>query len=1058
MQILNQINRCSPLSESRLQRRMRQFIYICAFVGLQTMCFAATISVTTAGATGNGTTDDTAAIQSALNSLAAGDTLVFPAGTYRITSRITVPSNRTLQGQSGATLKGSIGGQLLQGMWNNARSITIDGLTFDGGGILFNGSSSAYPADSIKITNNRFQNIIVGGDYNADGIHAWSGMTNSQISFNTFTNIYDASRVAGWSEVCGAIWLFDPSSTVITDNTFNKTCQAMHVTAKQNGHDLSVLRNTMTGTARYNIEIQGPYSINNVLVNNNYIAQMQPGINGQAGISVAVGGTGHQIFYNTLLGPNENNSTNQSDAIESMGSGFVIQGNVAGHWGEAQLIGYSDATWSTKSNTWCDMNYSAATAVIQLETGGQYPAVNTGNVFTSSCSGVVFPTPTTVVATPPAAPPVVTLTTPSSGAVVTGTIQVSATATSTLAVASVSFILDGGQTIGKDTAAPFSITWDTSLVADGAHTLKAVAVDANGNTGTSAIINVTTQNAVSTLPAPIPPQGLQLWLKGDAGVTLANGKVASWADQSGKGIRATQATASLQPAFAQTGQGNVIRFDGSGTNLSFPLAINGWTGMTIVLVAANTVDVTGGSSPHAAIFWDETAWWGTTYLSPYQSNVSFRFGTTQTNNWPDYKRPASVGSSLNLTETMHSGSTDSLYVNGILAYSEGGKLSAIQGNVNVGTLGLGYGNTPFAGDIAEVLVYNRALSDAERQSLDAYLMSKYALSTSAQTNPPVVSLTAPSPNSFVTGKITVSGAVTSTAPLSSVSFILDGNQTIGQDFASPFSITWDTSLVADGAHTLKAVAVDANGSIGTSAIINVTTQNAVAAPPAIPPQGLQLWLKGDAGISAAKGRVVSWADQSGHGIQATQPTVNAQPSVAKSGSLSVVRFDGSRTNLSFPLAINGWTGMTILMVAANSINITGGSSPNAAIFWDETAWWGTTYLSPYQTNVSYRFGTTQTYNWPDYKRPASVGTALNLTETVHSGTTDYLYVNGTLAYSEGGKYQALQGNVNVGALGKGYGNTFFGGDIAEVLVYNRALSDAERQGIETYLMNKYSLR
>ena len=67
-------------------------------------------------------------------------------------------------------------------------------------------------------------------------------------------------------------------------------------------------------------------------------------------------------------------------------------------------------------------------------------------------------------------------------------------------------------------------------------------------------------------------------------------------------------------------------------------------------------------------------------------------------------------------------------------------------------------------------------------------------------------------------------------------------------------------------------------------------------------------------------------------------------------------------------------------------------------------------------------------------------------------------LNGTLAFSEGGKYPAIQGNVNVGALGKGYGNTFFGGDIAEVLVYNRALSDAERQGIETYLMNKYSLR
>ena len=567
----------------------------------------------------------------------------------------------------------------------------------------------------------------MAGDYNADGIHAWSGMTNSQISFNTFTNIYDATRVAGWSEVCGAIWLFDPGTTVITDNTFSQTCQAMHVTATQNGNSLSVLRNTITGTARYNIEIQGPYSINNVLVNNNYIAQPQPGINGQAGISVAVGGTGHQILSNTLLGPNQNNSTNQSDAIESMGSGFLIQGNVAGHWGEAQLIGWSDAAWSTMNNTWCDMNYYPPTAVIQIDTGGQYPAVNSGNVFTSSCSGVVFPPPpSTVTAPPPApAPPVVSLTAPSPNSYVTGKITVSSTATSTSPMGSVSFILDGNQTIGQDFASPFSITWDTSLVADGAHTLKAAATDASGNVGTSSIITVTTQNAAA---APsIPPQGLQLWLKGDAGITAGNGKVISWADQSGHGIQATQSTVNAQPSVVKSGSLSVVRFDGTRTNLTFPLAINGWTGMTILMVAANSINIPSASAANAAIFWNETAYWGTTYLSPYQSHVDLRFGTTQTNNGPDYKRTASVGTSLTLTSAIHSGNTDYLYLNGTLAFSQGGKLPSILGTVNTAALGGGINNTFFGGDIAEVLIYNRALSDAERQGIETYLMNKYSL-------------------------------------------------------------------------------------------------------------------------------------------------------------------------------------------------------------------------------------------------------------------------------------------------------------------------------------------
>src|SRR5262249_32903383 len=40
------------------------------------------IDVTTLGAKGNGTTDDTAAIKSAIATLTSGDTLVFPCGTY----------------------------------------------------------------------------------------------------------------------------------------------------------------------------------------------------------------------------------------------------------------------------------------------------------------------------------------------------------------------------------------------------------------------------------------------------------------------------------------------------------------------------------------------------------------------------------------------------------------------------------------------------------------------------------------------------------------------------------------------------------------------------------------------------------------------------------------------------------------------------------------------------------------------------------------------------------------------------------------------------------------
>ena len=59
------------------------------------------------GATGNGTTDDTAAIKTCIGQLASGDTLEFPAGTYKVTSQLSVNvTNITIDGSSNtATIK-----------------------------------------------------------------------------------------------------------------------------------------------------------------------------------------------------------------------------------------------------------------------------------------------------------------------------------------------------------------------------------------------------------------------------------------------------------------------------------------------------------------------------------------------------------------------------------------------------------------------------------------------------------------------------------------------------------------------------------------------------------------------------------------------------------------------------------------------------------------------------------------------------------------------------------------------------------------------------------------
>jgi bacterial leucyl aminopeptidase len=80
---------------------------------------------------------------------------------------------------------------------------------------------------------------------------------------------------------------------------------------------------------------------------------------------------------------------------------------------------------------------------------------------------------------------------------VSGTINVNANASDGTGVTRVELFLDGGL-LGTDTAAPYSVAWDTRSSSAGGHTLLAKAYDAAGNVGTSATVNVTVSNSSGT--------------------------------------------------------------------------------------------------------------------------------------------------------------------------------------------------------------------------------------------------------------------------------------------------------------------------------------------------------------------------------------------------------------------------------------------------------------------------------------------------------------------------------------------------------------------------------
>ncbi len=108
------------------------------------------------------------------------------------------------------------------------------------------------------------------------------------------------------------------------------------------------------------------------------------------------------------------------------------------------------------------------------------------------------------IASPPPPPPVdstvpvVTITSPASGATVAGNVTISANATDDMSgIARVDFKVDG-VLVGSDTTAPYSGVWNATSAAPGSHTIQVVAVDGAGLTANTSI-------PVSIATPPPPP-------------------------------------------------------------------------------------------------------------------------------------------------------------------------------------------------------------------------------------------------------------------------------------------------------------------------------------------------------------------------------------------------------------------------------------------------------------------------------------------------------------------------------------------------------------------------
>jgi hypothetical protein len=97
------------------------------------------------------------------------------------------------------------------------------------------------------------------------------------------------------------------------------------------------------------------------------------------------------------------------------------------------------------------------------------------------------------------------------------------------------------------------------------------------------------------------------------------------------------------------------------------------------------------------------------------------------------------------------------------------------------------------------------------------------------TQAPTVAITAPAAGN-VSGTINVNANASDNVGVTGVQFLLNGANLGSEDLAAPYSISWNTTTVANGNYTLTARARDASGNITTSAGVGIAINNDTQAP------------------------------------------------------------------------------------------------------------------------------------------------------------------------------------------------------------------------------------
>ena len=350
------------------------------------------------------------------------------------------------------------------------------------------------------------------------------------------------------------------------------------------------------------------------------------------------------------------------------------------------------------------------------------------------------------------------------------------------------------------------------------------------------------------------------------------------------------------------------------------------------------------------------------------------------------------------------------------------------------------------GDMAELLIYNRALSDAEVAQVGYYLEDKYGLTTDyglvdnagGATN--VTATTA-----FLNGRLNANGSGASTVVKvfwgesdGGAAEGAWGNTNTLATVTSPQAFSHGvTGLKASRAYFYRFYASNA-----VSGAVWAENASAFATDFQTPASGVSLWLAADTITGKSEGEAVSqWHDLSGNSMHAVQMNTNLQPvysSTAFNG-MPAMQFDGSNDYMDGPIQnLTVQTMFLVLRLDATAPNISGVFSQKNAD----------------SRNVRNN-GTSVNWLWPGTANSGDFcynggSVSVNGENTPTHGNQDHILLE-VAASPQTLQYRLSQSLV----LGGNARN--FKGDLSELIAFDGTLSDAEKAEIGNYLEFKYGL-